>query len=173
MLYSAPMKFLFALLTLVVTTFAAAPEVSAPTAVVGLSGAVSLSAKVKTNGSATTVTFKYGTGADPRLTKDVTLVEATTEQTATVVLKGLKDNATYHFDVIAENTTGKTSLDGLDFQLSPQLTAVSVPDVVLGAAAPTHVRQQPTQHVHEPCDHGGVVFGDPALAAHALSRVRR
>ncbi len=131
MLCSALMKFLFALLALVVTTFAAAPEVSAPAVVVGVNGSAVLSAKVKTNGSGTTVTFKYGIGADRSQTKVVTLAQATAEQTATAALTGLMGNVTYHFEINAENTDGPTPQEGLDF------TLVQTVPVLSGVAAQT------------------------------------
>ena len=122
------MKFLFALLALVVTTFAAAPEVATPAVVVGLNGAAVLSAKVKTNGSTTEVTFKYGIGADRSLTKVVTLTDAATLQTATATLTGLTGNVVYHFEINAVNTDGPTPLDGGDFtlvQTVPELSGVA------------------------------------------------
>lgn len=112
---SSLMKFLAALFALCASAFAAAPTVGGLAAGTVISGAVTLSASVTTNGGTTNVTFHYGFGGNLDQKKVVSLSDAASAQTAKINLTSLTGGQTYHFKVEAVNGDGTTEVDGSDF----------------------------------------------------------
>ena len=89
--------------------FAAAPTVTDATAVPGANGTATLSAKVTSNGAATTVTFRYGLTTAYGSTSTATAPSTAVAQTVTVNLTNLIGGKTYHFQVIATNSDGMSA----------------------------------------------------------------
>jgi phosphodiesterase/alkaline phosphatase D-like protein len=93
----------------------APPPPSAPAATTGIaigvtSGAATLNATVNANGTATTYHFDYGTSTGyGASTAALPAGSGSSDQAVAVTLSGLLPNTTYHFRVVATNTTPTTT----------------------------------------------------------------
>jgi phosphodiesterase/alkaline phosphatase D-like protein len=121
-----------AIAALMVVSSAAAAAPSATTGPVTSVGATTatISGTVNPNGTATTVHFQYGTSTSyGSQTQSASVGSGTSGVGVSASISGLKPGTTYHYRVVATNTSGTANgADGI-------LTTSSAPDVVTGNAS--------------------------------------
>ena len=114
------------------TTSAARAKVTTDAASAVTSTGATMNGTVNANNTSTTVTFEYGldTSYGTNVTATQSPVAGTTDTAVSKAITSLTSNTTYHFRVVAANSTGTTNGDDLTFTTLNALVAIEFHNAV-------------------------------------------
>jgi hypothetical protein len=143
-------------------TDAAAPSATTIPAVIGAGGSISLGGRINAHNSATHYWVEYGPtaayGTSVPLSKDASAGSGGSVQTFTQAITSLTANTTYHFQVAAENSTGKVEGGDLSFTTLPDPSGAECPNAAIRAAQQSGAL--PACRAYELVSRGDGNFGD-------------